>query len=347
MFNRFLFNRVLHAAAISLIISVSVFAASNDKGVSNSKPVLDANKIPYRIVNEKYITTKGVRNWELFIMDANGGHRRNLTNTPNVSEMYPHVSPDGTKICFVADENVNNQKVQNVYYMNIDGTGRVKVANNATQSCWSPDSKKIAYLKAEYDTYTTEPYATSELIIYDIEKSEYKIHPNHTLDHLYALCWSPDGKWFLAAVGGGMGISDTIIAFETDGTKVYDLMEDEVCGCRPDLSSDGKKLFWGHTDWELCTADIDLNGERPKVTNIKTIFTCPKNMKLYHIDVSPDGQYVTFSYGPFAGGQQVGGFARGWNTYVGDLYGHKVQLTFDGNHNKEPDWVPLPAKDMK
>ena len=70
-------------------------------------------------------------------------------------------------------------------------------------------------------------------------------------------------------------------------------------------------------------------------------------MKLYHIDVSPDGQYVTFSYGPFEGGQQVGGFARGWNTWVGDLYGQKIQLTYDGNHNKEPDWVPLTAKEKK
>ncbi len=345
MFSR-LFGSVSKAAVIILAISAGAFAESGTTSFSDLKRTLDPNKIPYKILNEKYILTRGVRNWEIFIMDANGGHRRNLTNTPNIDEMYPHASPDGTKICFVADEIINNQKIQSAYYMNLDGTGRTLVARNATQSCWSWDSKKIAYLNAEYE-YSTEPYATSELTIYNIETKEYKIHPNHTLEHLYAICWTPDGNWFLAAVGGGMGISDTIIAFEANGTKVYDLMEFNVNGCRPDISADGKKLFWGHTDWELCTADIDLSGEQPKVSNIKTLFTCAKNMKLYHIDVSPDGQYVAFSYGPFSGGQQVGGFARGWNTWVGDLNGHKAQITFDGNHNKEPDWVPLPAQNKK
>ena len=37
------------------------------------------------------------------------------------------------------------KEVRNVYYMNIDGTGRTKVADNARQPCWGPDGKTIAY----------------------------------------------------------------------------------------------------------------------------------------------------------------------------------------------------------
>jgi hypothetical protein len=31
-----------------------------------------------------------------------------------------------------------------------------------------------------------------------------------------------------------------------------------------------------------------------------------------------------------------------WNICVSDLMGKWVQVTTDGNHNKEPDWVPIP-----
>lgn len=52
--------------------------------------------------------------------------------------------------------------------MNIDGTGRVKVADNARQPCWSPDGKTIAYLKGEYERYTTRAIGTKGLFFYDL-----------------------------------------------------------------------------------------------------------------------------------------------------------------------------------
>ena len=59
------------------------------------KPEL--SRIPYKIVYETRRTTEGRRNWELFMMNADGSNPVNLTNTPNIDEMYPHVSPDGTR----------------------------------------------------------------------------------------------------------------------------------------------------------------------------------------------------------------------------------------------------------
>jgi len=103
------------------------------------------------------------------MVNADGSSAVNLTYTPDLDEMYPHVSPDGTKLCFVADEGTGRKKVRNVYYMNIDGTERVLVARNAREPCWSFDSQSIAYLKGEYERYTTREYATAELMIYDLE----------------------------------------------------------------------------------------------------------------------------------------------------------------------------------
>jgi len=112
------------------------------------KSELNLKAIPFKIIYETYRETEGRENWELYLINADGSNGINLTQTKDVDEMYPHVSPDGTKVCFVVDEVVGRQKVRNVYGMNIDGTGRVKVADNARQPCWSPDGKTIAYLKS-------------------------------------------------------------------------------------------------------------------------------------------------------------------------------------------------------
>src|SRR5581483_5238621 len=93
-------------------------------------------------------------NWDLWVMNADGSNNVNLTKTPDVAELYPKVSPDGTKICFCADEGKGEDKVRNLYVMNADGSGRMKIADNSREPCWSADGSKIAFLRGEYDTFT-------------------------------------------------------------------------------------------------------------------------------------------------------------------------------------------------
>ena len=308
--------------------------------VPSPRDVLDLKKIPFKIVYESYRKTNGTENWELYLINADGSNPVNLTRTPDADEMYPHASPDGTRICFVADEGTSNKKVRNIYYINIDGSGRVKVADNARQPCWGPDGKTIAYLKAEFERYTIKDYATKGLFFYDIETRKHTQHPNKNLHHLYNICWSPDGNWFLATVHGGMGFKHANLAFEANGSKVFDLTKYGVTGCRPDCSFDSSRITWGLTDWDLCTASIDLKSSVPKVTNVQRVVKCTKDKEVYHSDFSPDAKYITFSHGPKAQ-EMVGGKAPLWNICISDMTGKWVQVTTDGNQNKEPDWVPI------
>jgi Tol biopolymer transport system component len=306
------------------------------------KSELNLEEVPFKIVYETYRKTNGRDNWELYLINANGSNPVNLTMTPDMDELYPHASPDGTKICFVVDEIVRNEKVRNVYYINIDGTGRVKVADNARQPCWGPDSKTIAYLKGEFTRYTIKDYATTGIFFYDIDTQQHREHQNKSLYHLYNICWSPDGNWFLATVHGGMDFKHANLAIKADGNNIYDLTKFGVTGCRPDFSFDGKKVTWGLTDWDLCMADIDFASSAPQVTNVRRVIKCRKQDEVYHTDFSPDGKYIAFSHGPKAT-EMVGGKAPGWNICVSDMTGKWVQITTDGNHNKEPDWVPIRA----
>jgi Tol biopolymer transport system component len=342
------------AAAVFVSVNLGAGEARKEPQAAPPPPSEEFAKklkdIPYRIVYETFRDLS----WELFSARADGSDPVNLTNTPNVNELYPHVSPDGARICFVVDEvdaPGGEPRIRNAYYMNMDGTGRTKIADNAREACWNADGTEIAYLPGEFDRFCYEDYATRGIVIYDLKTGSRTPHPNKELHHLYNLCWSPDGNWFVATVHGGMGYKHSILAIEARGTRVFDL---GIPGCRPDISPDGTKIAWGASDWELCIADISYGPSRPVVTNRRVVVRSAQPIKIYHIDWSPDGRYVTFSRGPEKKSlghapEMIGIRATGWNICVADAQGASVwtEITADGKCNKEPDWAPLRANAAK
>ena len=63
--------------------------------------------VPHKIIYETWHED----NWELLIAGADGSRPVNFTRTPQVHELYPRVSPDGTKVCFVCDEGEGASKI--------------------------------------------------------------------------------------------------------------------------------------------------------------------------------------------------------------------------------------------
>jgi len=296
---------------------------------------LDLDEIPYKIVFESFRETDGKENWEICLIDADGSDFVNLTNTAEIDEMYPHASPDGRLICFVADEGEDlESKRRNVYTMNIDGTNRVKIAENAYQPCWSGDGKRIAYLPGEFSRYNPSMRANKGLEIYDLETGEAKRHPNDKIIHIVRLCWSPDGKWFV-----GVRPPPSENAFKADDKTMMRL---SMLGCTPDISPDGKLLVWNGDDWHLNIGTLDFDSPQNSVTDHRVVVACEHEYWIYHADWSPDGNYLTFSYAPWDGGNGVSRPAPGSNICIFDLRtGKWTQITTDGKHYKEPDWVPV------
>src|SRR5262249_31043904 len=139
-------RRGLTAVACGVLIAGVAFCFSTSEirsegETSPESPALreELKRYPHRIVYET--NRDGI--WELYLVHADGSNPINLTHRPDVDERYPKPSPDGTKICFVADEGKGNAKVRNLYIMNTDGTGRTKIADNAREPCWSPDGSEI------------------------------------------------------------------------------------------------------------------------------------------------------------------------------------------------------------
>ena len=333
----------------SSFITATILIASVPARTESASQLRDRlASCPHQIVYETYRDN----NWELFRINADGSDPFNLTRTSDRHELYPRVSPDGNRLCFVADEMAGGKAVRCVYLMNIDGTGRVKVADNARQPCWSPDGKTIAYLKGKYDQFSVLDYVTKGISFYDVESGNHRQHPNESIEHLYNICWSKNGRWIVTTVHGGMGFSHGILAIEVDGDRVIDL---KIGGCRPDLSPDGQHIVWGKTDNIISVGDIDFESDTPTITNMRDIVS--DELHVYHADWSPDGKYISFSRGPGGRVQADGpatsrglsefvGVRADWNICVIPAFdgGDWVAVTDDGMSNKESDWLIQPGK---
>jgi Tol biopolymer transport system component len=295
---------------------------------------LDLEEIIYRIVFQSYRETDGKENWEICLIDADGSDLINLTNTSEIDERYPHASPDGRQICFVVDEGEDKEsKSRNVYYMNIDGTGRVKITENAYQPCWSADGRYLAYLPGEYPRYNPRVFANKGIEIYDLKTGGAKRHPNDKIIHLNQLCWSPDGEWFVAAGRG------PITAYKADDkTQMYL----RAPGCTPDISPSGKRIAWNGSDFSLNIGALDLDSPLSNVTDHRMVVACDQDHWIYHADWSPDEKYFVFTYG-FEDESKPKGKQEPWSHIcICDLKtGKWTQITTDGKYNEEPDWVPV------
>src|SRR5437879_1023131 len=120
---------------------------------------------PFKIAYECYVND----NWEIFVMNADGSHPENLTNTPREHEHYPQASPDGTKICFSVDEGEGRDAVRSLYVMDIDGRHRKKLTDHAREPFWSPDSKVIGFLPQEFPKFNVIDYYTKGLSFYHLD----------------------------------------------------------------------------------------------------------------------------------------------------------------------------------
>ena len=81
--------------------------------------------------------------WEIYVMDADGGNQRNLTNDPG-EDMDPSWSLDGKRIAFHSDRGGNRQ----IYVMDADGGNQRNLSNNDFDEwdpSWSLDGEQIAF----------------------------------------------------------------------------------------------------------------------------------------------------------------------------------------------------------
>lgn len=343
-------TRIIGPVALLAVLSMARVAGASDP--STLRDQLKA--LPYKIACESYVNS----NWDIIVMNADGSNPVNITQTPDINEHYPQVSPDGTRICFVGDKGEGRDAVRSVYVMDIDGANRKKIADYAREPFWAPDGKVIAYLDQEYPKFDVIDYYTKGMNYYDLATGTITPHPNYTnLHHLYNPNFCANGKWIVSTVHAGMGYDHTILLIEAHGDKIINL---GIPGCRPRFSPDGHHIAWGASDNEIASGFIDTDADDPHMGEWHVRIRDDKN-KIYHARWSPDGQFLSFSRGPDGEGdlskpgsfqaacEIMGVYASGWDigvvpaSYAGtnDLQSSNadfVLVTTNGLSNKESVW---------
>jgi hypothetical protein len=87
------------------------------------------------------ISTNRDGNYEIYIMDTDGLNPLNISNSSGTMDIQPSWSPDGTKIVYVSTSNPSDINSYELWIINSDGSGKVRLTNNNTIDAsprWSP-----------------------------------------------------------------------------------------------------------------------------------------------------------------------------------------------------------------
>ncbi|HXD57556.1 MAG TPA: hypothetical protein VN606_06545 [Thermoleophilaceae bacterium] len=87
---------------------------------------------------------------EVYVMNADGSHKRRLTFNRRASDRSPSWSPDGRRIAYVSNFAGLSNGTRAIWVMRPDGSRKHRltpVGNRTDSPDWSPDGKRIAFVR--------------------------------------------------------------------------------------------------------------------------------------------------------------------------------------------------------
>ncbi len=200
-----------------------------------------------------YSKLTGIKNGsDIWMMDVKTGDTTQLTNVPSRNTGVSF-APDGKRICFSSDRDGR----QNVYVMNIDGSGLQKITTDTFKyynPVWSPAGEKIVYYRERGDGH-------DKVCVTDLINKQEILVTNDTMHNIYP-GWNPNGKAVIYAACYAAPHDETgrLIAQIniSDNSKKFFPVTANAFFAR--ISANGKKLAFikgGFPKTDIYIADID------------------------------------------------------------------------------------------
>ena len=170
----------------------------------------------------------GEIDYDLFTIKADGSRETNLTNSPGVSEVEPNWSPDGQRIAFASERDLDDN--DEIYTMRPDGSGvrRLTFTQNVFEGRpnWSPDGRMIAFQSAtgdDFDIFTMLADGGDRTLLASTV----------AFDGLPA--WAPDGRQI--AFASDRDGDPEVFTMRADGNHPVNLTQNREVRRRPRLAA--------------------------------------------------------------------------------------------------------------
>ena len=223
--------------------------------------------------------------FDIWVVNADGTGLTNLTNTPDVVEVDPTWSPDGTLITFTRLGELGGD----IWVMNADGSNQINLTNSPQSDFladWSPDGTQLVFVRevpgqsisTQFDIFTMNADGTNQVNITNADTDE--LEP----------AWSPVGDRiaFAGVRNGDWEIVSTDTSGGSEVTLTVTTQEDRS----PQWSPTGSMIVWMSQFDEPCCGDWEIwamNADGSGATNLTE-----NPAGDWYPSWSPDGTLILF-----------------------------------------------------